>query len=313
MYSISVSNKQHATVATSVATTCGARREMEDTHAVELNFADTRTPTPMHYIAIYDGHGGNFSSNWACKNLHNYFRLLPENSKYDIQAAMLAADYRLCCEIAERGAKRPENSGCTVAAVLVKPTNTGLWRVNTINAGDSRVLVITQGAVLSTTDHKPDDVTEELRIQAAGGSVVRGKCARIQGRCAVSRSLGALGYKQNRDKSPSEQMIIAVPDVTLHIVERSTRIIIACDGLFERLTNEEVAAYVRKQSSAADAARGLVDLGIKSGSTDNISVAAIWLDTEEEDLPPTRPVSPELTAPANTPECAFDYFSAPRD
>lgn len=58
------------------------------------------------------------------------------------------------------------------------------------NAGDAKcVLMKNQNIYELTTDHKPDDTIEKLRIEKAGGSVFAG---RVNGNLNVSRALGDL-------------------------------------------------------------------------------------------------------------------------
>jgi len=62
------------------------------------------------------------------------------------------------------------------------------------NAGDSRAIIGTKkGEVIELShDHKPDDICEKRRIQAAGGNVSGG---RVDGSLAVSRALGDWEFK----------------------------------------------------------------------------------------------------------------------
>lgn len=51
------------------------------------------------------------------------------------------------------------------------------------------------GAVIElTTDHKPENPTEKIRIESAGGQVFAG---RVNGNLNVSRALGDLEFKKN--------------------------------------------------------------------------------------------------------------------
>ena len=67
------------------------------------------------------------------------------------------------------------------------------------NSGDSRCVLSSNGkAIELSVDHKPDLPTEKERIERAGGFV---EDNRVKGVLNLSRSLGDLEYKQDRDLS----------------------------------------------------------------------------------------------------------------
>jgi len=79
------------------------------------------------------------------------------------------------------------------------------------NAGDSRsVLSNKEGPYEMSNDHKPDNPEEKARIQKAGGSVYDG---RVNGNLNLSRAIGDLEYKSDKQRDQDEQLIIAKPEV----------------------------------------------------------------------------------------------------
>jgi len=80
------------------------------------------------------------------------------------------------------------------------------------NAGDSRCIVAVNGkAIPLSTDHKPNLIQEKTRILKAGSSIsVDG---RIEGNLNLSRSIGDLRYKRNKNLTAKEHPITAFPDV----------------------------------------------------------------------------------------------------
>lgn len=70
----------------------------------------------------------------------------------------------------------------------------------------------------------------------------------ILGNLNLSRSLGDLEYKQNRTLPAEEQMITADPEI---VVENLTPdcefIILACDGVWDCLNNQEICDIVSKR------------------------------------------------------------------
>lgn len=135
----------------------------------------------------------------------------------------------------------PIHAGCTAAcAVIVSNTLT------VANAGDSRVVLCRyDGATEAMSfDHKPTHAIEMKRISDAGGFV--NQFGRVNGNLNLSRSIGDLKYKQIPGISPPQQMITAEPDVKEVVLKPDDEfIILACDGIWDCLTNEEAVKYVR--------------------------------------------------------------------
>ena len=77
--------------------------------------------------------------------------------------------------------------GSTALCTLV---NVESARVYAINVGDSQLVVRSGGAVEATKQHRPADAAEAARIQAAGGTVTRGRVGSRMASLGVSRSIG---------------------------------------------------------------------------------------------------------------------------
>jgi len=134
----------------------------------------------------------------------------------------------------------PIHAGCTAVCAVIVANN-----LIVANAGDSRVVLCQAGGKTEAMsfDHKPLSEIEMKRITAAGGFV--NQFGRVNGNLNLSRSIGDLKYKQVPGITPAEQMITAEPDikqVALHSDDEF--IILACDGIWDCLTNEEAVKYV---------------------------------------------------------------------
>jgi len=134
-------------------------------------------------------------------------------------------------------------TGCTACVVGVDETN---GSIVCANAGDSRAILCKKGiAYPLSIDHKPDLDSEKNRIYKADGWVSEG---RVKGNLNLSRSLGDLEYKQNKKLPQEEQMITAFPEV---ITEKFTNdcdfLVVACDGVWDCKTNQEVGDFVYKR------------------------------------------------------------------
>lgn len=120
------------------------------------------------------------------------------------------------------------------------------------NAGDSRVVLSRDGKAIDlSTDHKPSLQSEVERIKLAGGFVSpclapQGTVYRVNGGLAVSRALGDLKYKRHKDLPPQSQQICSTPEV--QVIPRDAGdefVVIACDGVWDVLSSQEVVDHIR--------------------------------------------------------------------
>lgn len=132
------------------------------------------------------------------------------------------------------------DSGCTAVVAVLRGN-----QLYVANAGDSRCVLSREGrAIPLSADHKPEDEPEEKRILNAGG-VVTGD-GRVNGGLNLSRAIGDHAYKQNRQLGPKEQMITALPDIQMVNLEAGDEFfVLACDGIWNSKTNQEVVDFVR--------------------------------------------------------------------
>ena len=166
-----------------------------------------------------------------------------------------------------------DRSGSTAVCALVTPDTIYL-----ANCGDSRGLIISKESVaVATYDHKPVNPKEKERIQNAGGSVM---IQRVNGSLAVSRALGDFEYKRVPNMGPFEQLISPEPEISQHprAVEDEF-ILLACDGVWDVMSNEDVLQFVRYQLTVtADLERiceGVVDNCLNKVST-TTSTWRVW-------------------------------------
>lgn len=157
------------------------------------------------------------------------------------------------------------------------------YKVLFVNVGDSRAILIEPNGDFSfvTTDHKPDNPNESQRIRSAGGSVSFG---RVDGELAMSRAIGDYSYKQNTKLPAQQQKVISLPDITELVADESDEILLCCDGLFEKLTTEQVAAFIhcagelddtRYKREPSRICSMLLDYSLAIGSKDNMSAMLI--------------------------------------
>jgi protein phosphatase PTC1 len=125
-------------------------------------------------------------------------------------------------------------------------------------------------AIRLTYDHKGSDPSEKQRIKAAGGFVLN---ERVNGMLAITRALGDAELKNYVSGSPYTAEIS---------IEKSydSFLIVACDGLWDVLSDQACCDYVTAKLNRGDCnpnliAEELIDLAIREGSADNISVIIV--------------------------------------
>jgi serine/threonine protein phosphatase PrpC len=288
----------------------GWRRTMEDAHTVIGSLPEL----PDHsFVAVYDGHGGSVAAELAGGlgsdegEVIAYLRAEPAYEQYissaresaagesagtadtdsakllgvALQAAFLAFDAALPPKLAERN----DDSGCTAIACLITPSH-----IVCANAGDSRGCYCSaeptvangmdaQQAIPLSYDHKPTNTGEADRIAKAGGSVANG---RVDGTLAVSRALGDFSYKDRPDLSPEQQKVSAHPDVQIYRRSEADQLLcLACDGIWDVQTNDDVCAFLRQavcEEGADDlgvVCEELLDRCLDLNSRDNMSVLVV--------------------------------------
>lgn len=136
--------------------------------------------------------------------------------------------------------------GCTAVCVLLSQTE-----VICANAGDSRAILCRVGRPVELShDHKPNDIEERRRIEAAGGRIEEVSAAtrihyRVNGNLNLSRAIGDMEYKRAHQLEPESQMICSTPDIVVETLTDDDKfIVLACDGVWDVKTNAEVCDFV---------------------------------------------------------------------
>ncbi|XP_041450227.1 probable protein phosphatase CG10417 [Drosophila obscura] len=147
------------------------------------------------------------------------------------------ANDQFCANMIEEPGK---DSGCTAVVCLLHGRD-----LYVANAGDSRCVISRNGKTIEMSlDHKPEDDEEATRIVKAGGRVTLD--GRVNGGLNLSRALGDHAYKTNLELPAEAQMISALPDVKKLIITPSDEfMVLACDGIWNYMSSEEVVDFVR--------------------------------------------------------------------
>uniref|UniRef100_A0A0K8TN81 protein-serine/threonine phosphatase n=1 Tax=Tabanus bromius TaxID=304241 RepID=A0A0K8TN81_TABBR len=215
----------------------GWRVNMEDSHTHILSLPDDPGTS---FFAVYDGHGGATVAQYAGKHLHKFIVKRPEYPN-DIELAMKKAFLDIDDAMLYDESWGEQMAGSTAIAVLIKN-----HKLYCANAGDSRAVACINGKTdILSIDHKPNNEIETKRINDGGGYV---EFNRVNGNLALSRALGDFIFKGNAKKKAEEQIVTAYPDVeTREITEDWEFVVLACDGIWDVMSNEEVVEFCRKR------------------------------------------------------------------
>jgi len=269
-------------------------------------------------FAVFDGHGGKFAAEWCaehyvdalCRNskLVQYAKEIGNVGSDDVeehkrliglledalQESFLDLDMDLLREAVDGGPRNDDvseedgranlqdeggmdESGTTIVVVVLTPN----WII-CANAGDSRaVYKCADKAIPLSFDHKPDDDKEETRIRKAGGYVSGG---RVDGDLAVSRGLGDFRFKTSPHLGLERQKVSPVPEFVVkpRDEEKDQFIILACDGIWDVVSNQECIKVVTEIFDEGETDVGLVceellDTCLRLGSKDNMTSLIVKL------------------------------------
>jgi adenylate cyclase len=244
----------------------GRRPDQQDTIAIVHNFLGFND---YHFCGLYDGHGGTISAEIVAMCMHQIIAeryLARLSQKLEIHMEDLFTDsFRF---VQMELTKHAVNDGTAANIVFLTPQC-----IHVANAGDSRTILIREEneqliPIPLSKDHKPENSDERARIEAQGGFVTESK--RVNGVLALSRALG------DCDLQPP---ITCDPVLTTtQITPQDRWIVMGCDGLWDIVSNEQVADLLKNAQTAKDAAICLRDCAFTLGSTDNISVIVIAVE-----------------------------------
>uniref|UniRef100_T1IP45 protein-serine/threonine phosphatase n=1 Tax=Strigamia maritima TaxID=126957 RepID=T1IP45_STRMM len=218
----------------------GWRINMEDAHTHLLSLSDDKEAA---FFAVYDGHGGAKVAQYAGNHVHKKIVTHSFYKQGDITEAIKQGFLEVDQDMLNDESMKEELAGTTALIVLIKN-----GKIYCGNVGDSRAIASAGGLVHQLSfDHKPSNEAETKRIIAAGGWV---EFNRVNGNLALSRALGDFVFKKNEKKRPEEQIVTAYPDVTVEDVTPNHEfIVLACDGIWDVMTNQEVVDFVRTRIS----------------------------------------------------------------
>lgn len=257
----------------------GWRMAMEDAHLAVGSLGASPGWADIALFGVMDGHGGDEVARFVQKYLiqqvqkhpvadlgeaslvkafHGIDELLFDPGRLDELQSCAGGASGLGRSSNSRSICHPDHVGCTCVVCCV-----AIDCIICANSGDSRAVLCRGGKAIDLSeDHKPNSPGERKRIENAGGFVakqagVEGAQWRVNGNLNLSRAIGDLEFKRNTALPPEDQIICSTPDVqTVTRGNNDEFMIIACDGVWDMMSSQDVVDFVRKRLLASKASFG---------------------------------------------------------
>ncbi|KAK4786733.1 hypothetical protein SAY86_010566 [Trapa natans] len=213
-------------------------------------------------FAIFDGHSGHDVANYL--QTHLFSKILDQPDFWTETEDAIRKAYRdTDNEILEKAMVLGKGGSTAVTAILLNGE-----KLVVANVGDSRAVISRNGVAKQlSVDHEPSK--EKRLIESRGGFVsnLPGDVPRVDGQLAVARAFGDKTLKIH---------LSSEPDVKVEIIENDVEfMILASDGIWKVITNEEAVTLIRNIKDAHTAAKTLIDHALSLKSKDDISCIVV--------------------------------------
>ncbi|XP_010929230.1 probable protein phosphatase 2C 62 isoform X1 [Elaeis guineensis] len=213
-------------------------------------------------FAIFDGHLGHDVPNYLRSHLFENILREPEFWS-DTEGAIRKAYKITDSKILEKAVELGRGGSTAVTAILIDGV-----KLVVANVGDSRA-VICKNAVAKqlSIDHEPN--RERQDIEGKGGFVsnIPGDVPRVDGQLAVARAFGDRSLKVH---------LSSEPDVGEEMIDDGTEmLILASDGLWKVMSNQEAVDAIKDIKDAQAAAKHLTEAAVARKSSDDISCIVV--------------------------------------
>ncbi|GJN32397.1 hypothetical protein PR202_gb20904 [Eleusine coracana subsp. coracana] len=216
-------------------------------------------------FAIYDGHLGHIVPEFLKSNLFDNIVNEPDflsDPRTAIRKAYLLTDEKILEKTAELG----RGGSTAVTAILIGSEKS--VKVVVANVGDSRAVISRNGVAKQlSVDHEPN--VERQSIEKKGGFVsnLPGDVPRVDGQLAVARAFGDRSLKKHLSSEPH---VGEEP-----IDENTDFLILASDGLWKVMSNQEAADEIKDIKDPQAAAKHLTEQAVIRKSKDDISCIVV--------------------------------------
>ncbi|KAF3444084.1 hypothetical protein FNV43_RR13774 [Rhamnella rubrinervis] len=215
-------------------------------------------------FAIFDGHLGHDVANYL--QHHLFDNILKEPDFWtETETAIKRAYSRTDDEILDKVISLGKGGSTAVTAILINGQ-----KLVVANVGDSRAVVSKNGVAQQlSVDHEPSK--EKRLIESRGGFVsnLPGDVPRVDGQLAVARAFGDKSLKIHLSSEPDIEVI--------NIEEDTEFIILASDGVWKVMSNQDAVDSIKNIKDAQAAAKHLIEEALSKKSKDDISCIVVKL------------------------------------
>mmetsp|Transcript_51517 Transcript_51517/g.122503 ORF Transcript_51517/g.122503 Transcript_51517/m.122503 type:complete len:458 (-) Transcript_51517:69-1442(-) len=298
------------TISAGSATWQGNKEVQEDRYVLDIELEAPGGEKVIGFCVL-DGHSGSLCVDaiveWLPRNLQKCLAAKPSLTEDTLKQAMTEACVLTDDEFLSKAREKEVLDGSTMLTCLVFPSSSGNGlKLLVCNLGDSRAVLCqkppTGGQLLAkrlSEDHKPGRADERTRITSKGGIVDMQGVWRVFTPCpatfggrsmlwglAVSRAFGDILMKEPQRygcASVTGELVTAMPEVDIYDLNPAEDcfLIMACDGVWDVLGDEEAVAICSEHRSVDNAAHALIRRSFEIGSDDNLTALVVAWQRED--------------------------------
>ncbi|QCD87271.1 protein phosphatase [Vigna unguiculata] len=234
---------------------------MEDYVVAQFKQVDNNE---LGLFAIFDGHSGQSVPDYLKSHLFDI--ILKEPNFWTEPADAVKKAYGITdSTILDKSGELGRGGSTAVTAILIN-----CQKLVVANIGDSRAVLCKNGqAKQLSVDHEPSVESEDIKNRGGFVSNFPGDVPRVDGQLAVSRAFGDKSLKVHLSSEP-HVMVEKIGD-------DAEFVILASDGLWKVMTNQEAVDAIRDVKDARSAAKILTEEARNRKSSDDISCVVVKL------------------------------------
>jgi len=213
-------------------------------------------------FAIFDGHLSHDVPDYL--KSHLFDNILKEPDFWTETEKAIRSAYQITdTKILEKAVDFGKGGSTAVTAILIN-----CHKLVVANVGDSRAVICKKGlAKQLSVDHEPSMERESIEERGGFVSNFPGDVPRVDGQLAVARAFGDKSLKKH---------LSSEPHVVVEFIDDDTEfVILASDGLWKVMSNQEAANCIRQIKDARAAAKHLTEEALNRNSTDDISCIVV--------------------------------------
>ncbi|XP_010260278.1 PREDICTED: probable protein phosphatase 2C 39 [Nelumbo nucifera] len=213
-------------------------------------------------FAIFDGHMGHDVPDYLRSHLFN--NILDEPGFWTETEAAIKKAYSITDSIIlEKSVDLGRGGSTAVTAILINGE-----KLVVANIGDSRAVICKNGVAKQlSVDHEPSKERESIESRGGFVSNLPGDVPRVDGQLAVARAFGDKSLKGH---------LSSEPDVVTEMIDDEAEFaILASDGLWKVMSNQESVDAIRQIKDAQSAAKHLTEEALSRKSKDDISCIVV--------------------------------------